>query len=122
MCEDNGNTESPSPRLSEEALSEAALSYSEDADCKSSDKPEICDTSESKIICFVTPFLANVQLKLLVPSNAAGSIIGRNGGPITELQEQTGAKVKMSKKDVHYPGLTHLIFYINFYHKVVISN
>uniref|UniRef100_A0A1I8I044 KH domain-containing protein n=1 Tax=Macrostomum lignano TaxID=282301 RepID=A0A1I8I044_9PLAT len=46
----------------------------------------------------------NVQLKVLVPSIAAGAIIGKGGEAITAVQTETGAKVKMSKSNDFYPG------------------
>lgn len=47
----------------------------------------------------------NAHLKILVPSVAAGAIIGKNGEAITNIQNSTGAKVKMSKANDFYPGL-----------------
>ncbi|VDD82927.1 unnamed protein product [Mesocestoides corti] len=46
----------------------------------------------------------NAHLKILVPSIAAGAIIGKNGEAITNVQNCTGAKVKMSKANDFYPG------------------
>lgn len=37
---------------------------------------------------------------------AAGAIIGKNGEAITNIQNCTGAKVKMSKANDFYPGFT----------------
>lgn len=45
-----------------------------------------------------------VHLKLLVPSVAAGAIIGKGGETIAELQKAAGARVKMSKANDFYPG------------------
>ncbi|PAA71737.1 hypothetical protein BOX15_Mlig000459g1 [Macrostomum lignano] len=51
----------------------------------------------------------NVQLKVLVPSIAAGAIIGKGGEAITAVQTETGAKVKMSKSNDFYPGTTERV-------------
>jgi RNA-binding protein Nova len=42
--------------------------------------------------------------KTLVPSVAAGAIIGKGGETIASLQKDTGARVKMSKSHDFYPG------------------
>lgn len=44
------------------------------------------------------------HFKLLVPSVAAGAIIGKGGETIAQLQKETGARVKMSKSHDFYPG------------------
>lgn len=41
---------------------------------------------------------------MLVPSVAAGAIIGKGGETIAQLQKDTGARVKMSKSHDFYPG------------------
>lgn len=46
----------------------------------------------------------NVHFKILVPSIAAGAIIGKGGEAIGQIQKETGAKVKMSKANDFYPG------------------
>ena len=45
-----------------------------------------------------------VNLKVLVPSVAAGAIIGKGGETIADIQKQTGGKIKMSKSNDFYPG------------------
>ncbi len=45
-----------------------------------------------------------VHLKVLVPSIAAGAIIGKGGETITQIQKETGANIKMSKANDFYPG------------------
>ncbi len=55
----------------------------------------------------------NAHLKILVPSVAAGAIIGKNGEAITNIQNSTGAKVKMSKANDFYPGM-HVISKMTF--------
>lgn len=46
----------------------------------------------------------NVHLKILVPSIAAGAIIGKGGETIAQVQKDAGARVKMSKANDFYPG------------------
>lgn len=48
----------------------------------------------------------NVHLKILVPSIAAGAIIGKGGETIAQVQKEAGARVKMSKANDFYPGIT----------------
>lgn len=62
--------------------------------------------SRSKVsVVYSTLNLAdNAHLKILVPSVAAGAIIGKNGEAITNIQNSTGAKVKLSKANDFYPG------------------
>lgn len=43
-------------------------------------------------------------MKVLVPSIAAGAIIGKNGEAIGQMQRETGAKIKLSKLNDFYPG------------------
>ncbi|TNN65875.1 RNA-binding protein Nova-2 [Liparis tanakae] len=42
-------------------------------------------------------------LKVLIPSYAAGSIIGKGGQTIVQLQKETGATIKLSKSKDFYP-------------------
>lgn len=44
------------------------------------------------------------HFKTLVPSVAAGAIIGKGGETIASLQKDAGARVKMSKSHDFYPG------------------
>lgn len=44
------------------------------------------------------------HVKVLVPSTAAGAIIGKGGDTIAQLQKDTGARIKMSKANDFYPG------------------
>ncbi|XP_071476942.1 RNA-binding protein Nova-2-like [Diadema antillarum] len=50
-------------------------------------------------------------LKMLVPSTAAGSIIGKGGQTIAQLQRDTGTNVKLSKANDFYPGLSLSFFF-----------
>lgn len=49
------------------------------------------------------------HFKMLVPSIAAGAIIGKGGDTIAQLQKDTGARVKMSKANDFYPGILYLV-------------
>merc|ERR1719220_1326678 len=46
----------------------------------------------------------NLHLKLLIPSIAAGAIIGKGGETIADIQKTLGARIKMSKANDFYPG------------------
>lgn len=43
-------------------------------------------------------------LKVLIPNHAAGSIIGKGGANIAEVQQTTGARIKLSPNNDYYPG------------------
>eukprot|EP00106_Octopus_bimaculoides_P001591 XP_014769033.1 PREDICTED: RNA-binding protein Nova-1-like [Octopus bimaculoides] len=64
----------------------------------------------------------NVHLKILVPSAAAGAIIGKGGETIAQVQKDAGARVKMSKANDHYPGNYFLFFYQCFQVKILVPN
>jgi RNA-binding protein Nova len=49
------------------------------------------------------------HFKMLVPSVAAGAIIGKGGDTIAQLQKDTGTRVKMSKANDFYPGTLDLM-------------
>jgi hypothetical protein len=49
------------------------------------------------------------HFKVLVPSVAAGAIIGKGGETIAHLQKETGARVKMSKSHDFYPGVCRCV-------------
>lgn len=55
------------------------------------------------VLCF---FLAAKSpiLKVLVPNYAAGSIIGKGGANIAQVQQTTGARIKLSPNNHYYPG------------------
>ncbi|XP_049283022.1 RNA-binding protein Pasilla isoform X2 [Anopheles funestus] len=55
----------------------------------------------------------NYHFKTLVPSVAAGAIIGKGGETIASLQKDAGARVKMSKSHDFYPGTTERICLIS---------
>ena len=54
-----------------------------------------------------------MHLKILVPSIAAGAIIGKGGETIAQVQKEAGARVKMSKANDFYPGqsISSLLIY-----------
>lgn len=41
-----------------------------------------------------------------MPSIAAGAIIGKGGETIAQVQKEAGARVKMSKANDFYPGMS----------------
>ena len=47
---------------------------------------------------------ASYHFKILVPSTAAGAIIGKGGETIAQLQKDAGTRIKMSKANDFYPG------------------
>jgi hypothetical protein len=42
--------------------------------------------------------------KMLVSDNNAGAIIGKGGSTIAQMQEESGARIKVSQNDDFYPG------------------
>ncbi|VDM16024.1 unnamed protein product [Hydatigera taeniaeformis] len=54
---------------------------------------------------------STVHLKVLIPSIAAGAVIGKDGEAIERIQKESGAKVKMSKRNDFYPGLETRWYY-----------
>lgn len=52
------------------------------------------------------------MLKTMVPNHIAGSIIGKKGQTIQILQEQTGAKLKLSSANEFYPGTSERVVII----------
>lgn len=55
------------------------------------------------------PGTGPLLLKILIPAYAAGSIIGKCGQTITQLQKDSGAVIKLSKAKDFYPGTTERI-------------
>lgn len=55
-------------------------------------------------LCVFPPEEGEYFLKVLIPSYAAGSIIGKGGQTIVQLQKETGATIKLSKSKDFYPG------------------
>ncbi|KAJ8044830.1 RNA-binding protein Nova-1 [Holothuria leucospilota] len=48
-------------------------------------------------------------VKLLIPSTVAGSIIGKGGQTIAQLQRDTGTNIKLSKANDFYPGTSERV-------------
>ena len=57
-------------------------------------------TSDSQ----TSPISISSSIKLIVSNNVAGSIIGRSGQTISDLQSQSGTRIKLSQADDYYPG------------------
>lgn len=55
----------------------------------------------------------DIFFKVLVPSYAAGGIIGKGGERIAQIQKETGVKMKMSKNNDFYPGTTERVCLMN---------
>jgi len=53
------------------------------------------------------------HLKILIPSAAAGAIIGKGGETIAEVQQKIGAKIKLSKANDFYPGTNERVCLIS---------
>ncbi|XP_044527033.1 RNA-binding protein Nova-2 [Gracilinanus agilis] len=66
--------------------------------------PEVVSTKRSN-----TGEEGEYFLKVLIPSYAAGSIIGKGGQTIVQLQKETGATIKLSKSKDFYPGTTERV-------------
>ncbi|VDM18179.1 unnamed protein product [Hydatigera taeniaeformis] len=70
------------------------------------DVPKVSDSSQEGPSKRVSD---TIYLKVLVPSIAAGAIIGKNGEAIGQMQRETGAKIKLSKLNDFYPGTTERV-------------
>ena len=53
------------------------------------------------------------HFKILVPSTAAGAIIGKGGETIGQLQRETNTRVKMSKASDFYPSTSERVCLIS---------
>lgn len=51
----------------------------------------------------------DVHFKLLVPSSAAGGVIGRGGERIGQIQKDANVRIKMSKANEYYPNTNERI-------------
>lgn len=45
-----------------------------------------------------------VHVKIMIPSSAAGGVIGRGGEKIAQIQKDANVRMKMSKSSDHYPN------------------
>lgn len=59
---------------------------------------------DNVFFCWTGETATTYHFKTLVPSVAAGAIIGKGGETIAALQKDAGARVKMSKSHDFYPG------------------
>ena len=60
----------------------------------------------------VAGIMAECALKLLVSNNLAGSIIGKGGSAISQLQVESGARLKLSQTNEFFPGTSDRIVLI----------
>ncbi len=56
---------------------------------------------------------SRVTIKLLVSNNMAGSIIGRQGQTVSELQNKSSAKIRLSQSGDYFPGTTDRVCLIH---------
>lgn len=71
-------------------------------------RANVPDMTLSHFVC-LSPEEGEYFLKVLIPSYAAGSIIGKGGQTIVQLQKETGATIKLSKSKDFYPGKNGLL-------------
>lgn len=90
------DTESPS-------ISPTPTSASPATECSSPSPQGIKPTSQN----------LQVAIKILVTNNASGSIIGRGGKTITDLQNQSQARIKLSQGGDYYPGTSDRVCLIH---------
>ena len=50
---------------------------------------------------------ASTQLQLQVADNMVGAIVGKGGSTINELQQYSGARIKISQKGEYVPGTSN---------------
>ena len=72
---------------------------------------ELCINLLTKMLIHMISSGDSILLKVLVPSVAAGAIIGKGGETISHIQKETGAVIKMSKANDYYPGKPHMNTY-----------
>lgn len=53
------------------------------------------------------------QIRFLVSNTAAGSIIGKGGSSINELQSQSGARIQLSRNQEYFPGTSDRIIMVS---------
>ena len=66
--------------------------------------PGVVQQYSSKDKADLTSADSLVSVKMLVSNNVAGSIIGRSGQSISELQAQSSSRIKLSQAGDFYPG------------------
>jgi len=82
---------------------------SEDNQDSKRHQSDISGTTSSSLMLREKTEAGPLLLKILVPAYAAGSIIGKCGQTITQLQKDSGAVIKLSKAKDFYPGTTERI-------------
>ncbi|CAG5114061.1 Oidioi.mRNA.OKI2018_I69.chr2.g8141.t1.cds [Oikopleura dioica] len=82
---------------------------SEDNQDSKRHQSDISGTTSSSLVLREKTEAGPLLLKILVPAYAAGSIIGKCGQTITQLQKDSGAVIKLSKAKDFYPGTTERI-------------
>ena len=55
---------------------------------------------------------ASCGLKILVSNNVAGSLIGKAGSSINDIQTETGARIKLSQSHEFFPGTQYRVVLI----------
>mmetsp|Transcript_1930 Transcript_1930/g.5683 ORF Transcript_1930/g.5683 Transcript_1930/m.5683 type:complete len:444 (+) Transcript_1930:554-1885(+) len=73
----------------------------DEKDCTGEDEEGLCDEEEEEEEESGDQY---VVLKFLISTEAAGSIIGKNGVTVGELQVQSGTKIQLSKSREFFPG------------------
>lgn len=67
---------------------------------------------------FITILLSDdkekpTHIRFLVSNTAAGSIIGKGGASINEIQSQSGARIQLSRNNECFPGTSDRIIMIS---------
>lgn len=57
-----------------------------------------------QVVKRTAPAPGEIVLKMLVPNNTAGLIIGKGGQSVVKLQAETGARIKLSQNREFFPG------------------
>ncbi|XP_077285704.1 RNA-binding protein Nova-1-like protein passilla isoform X3 [Arctopsyche grandis] len=97
MAADTGMETCPSPEVADSRKRPPPLDHRAD------------DPADVKRSHFSSGGDGMYHFKTLVPSVAAGAIIGKGGEAIAQLQKDTGARVKMSKSHDFYPGTSERV-------------
>lgn len=99
----NGNNSSNSSRSNKR--------MHQNNDNSSSDGCKICFFPIKHVVLYlnVAFLFKEIYLKLLVPSYAAGGIIGKGGEKIARIQKEQNIKMKMSKANDYFPSTNERI-------------
>ncbi|VEN63970.1 unnamed protein product [Callosobruchus maculatus] len=109
MAADTGMDTCPSPENADSRKRPLDGDNDNDADKKRSHFSSDGESDEDKPMATGSGGDGNHHFKVLVPSVAAGAIIGKGGETIAQLQKETGARVKMSKSHDFYPGTSERV-------------